>query len=554
MMKEQHLRHKSLNYNRKNRRKAVRTLLQFIILIFVGFLLVRAFFDLKSYEAGDKSTWTNHDGFIAISYFGVGRSGTEDLVARRKLDEQLKLLKEHGYVTISQQDVLDFYEKNKPLPDKALFLAFEDGRNDSALFAQPILENYNFKATMLTYANKMGSREGKFLQPKDLLKMQQKGFWELGTNGYRLTYINIVDKDGKFIGNKDHNTVETLKQAQYYTHYLMDFLRDDLGLPIENKHEMEARIAEDYRLMEETYKKTLGFVPTTYMIMHANALGSGMNKLVADVNEQNIERLFQLHFNREGNLLNRAGDNTFDLTRVQPAPYWQINHLLMKLRKDTGDAVHFVQGDPKKAELWSEQSGAAEYEGNQIALTSLPGDKGKIQLKDSESFGNIHLQTTLAGHASGQQSVYLREDKQDNAYIRILVRNNEIIVEQKKAGEQVERLLQYPFERDVLDEQQLKVSLQERALSVSLNNVELLHNEPIRVIGNGGISLEAEANPLSKDDIYDGVFRDLSISKLSDTGELEEALFSNKYRGLELIKVKLVDSYHKVIDWAIETF
>src|SRR5690606_37928133 len=132
-------------------------------------------------------------GFIAVSYSGVARTGTDDLIAKKQLKEQLRVLREHGYVTISQQDILDYYTKGTSLPQKALFLSFEDGRNDSALFAQPYLEGNNFKATMLTYANKMGASEAKVLQPKQLLKMSKKGFWEIGSNGYRLTYINILD-------------------------------------------------------------------------------------------------------------------------------------------------------------------------------------------------------------------------------------------------------------------------------------------------------------------------------------------------------------------------
>ena len=66
------------------------------------------------------------------------------------------------------------------MPDKALYLSFEDGRNESALFAQPPLEKYNYKATFLSYADKMGNSERKFLQPKDMLKMTRTGYWELG--------------------------------------------------------------------------------------------------------------------------------------------------------------------------------------------------------------------------------------------------------------------------------------------------------------------------------------------------------------------------------------
>nr|WP_236841186.1 polysaccharide deacetylase family protein [Brevibacillus formosus] len=156
---------------------------------------------------------------------------------------------------------MDFYKKKKPLPDKALFLAFEDGRNDSSLFAQPLLEKYNFKATALSYGNKMGNSENKFLQPEDMKKMMENGFWELGSNGYRLTYINVFDDQGNLIGVKDENELTNKTKVGYYNHYLMDFIRDSNMIPMEDRSKMEARINEDYKLMNDTYMDQLGFVP-----------------------------------------------------------------------------------------------------------------------------------------------------------------------------------------------------------------------------------------------------------------------------------------------------
>ncbi|GJM80231.1 hypothetical protein HMSSN139_27270 [Paenibacillus sp. HMSSN-139] len=70
-----------LNVRRKNRRKRIRVFLQAAILLILGTLLYHAVFDVKTYEAPDKSAWNQKRGFIALSYFGVGRNGTAKLVA-----------------------------------------------------------------------------------------------------------------------------------------------------------------------------------------------------------------------------------------------------------------------------------------------------------------------------------------------------------------------------------------------------------------------------------------------------------------------------------------
>jgi len=334
----------ALDSRKKNRNKTIKTIVQASILLLVAYALFHALVDVEQYNEPNKAEWTSDRGFIAVSYFGVSRSGAPKLIAKKQLDKQLKALKDQGYVAVSQQDVLDYYEKGAKLPDKALFLSFEDGRNDSALFAQPLLEKNNFKATFLSYANKMGNSDRKFLQPGDMLKMTKNGYWELGSNGYRLSYINIFDSEGRFVGMKDENELRNKMKIDYYNHYLMDFLRDENMIPTEDRSEMEKRISTDYDLMEQIYEDRLGFVPNVYMIMHANALNQGMNRLVSDANNENIRRLFKMHFNRDGFALNGTKDNVYDLTRVQPQPYWYTNHLLMKIGDDTEETMAFLPG------------------------------------------------------------------------------------------------------------------------------------------------------------------------------------------------------------------
>ena len=49
---------------------------------------------------------------------------------------------------------------------------FEDGRRDTMLFSEKILEKYNYKATILSYADKFAEKDPKFLSAKDLKKLQ----------------------------------------------------------------------------------------------------------------------------------------------------------------------------------------------------------------------------------------------------------------------------------------------------------------------------------------------------------------------------------------------
>ncbi|MBQ1462156.1 MAG: hypothetical protein IIZ16_09055, partial [Selenomonas sp.] len=157
---------------RKNRRKRLRVVAEIIVLAFLAFGIYNLFYTLKTYQpydhsavaAGDKDT-----GFVALSYFGVDHIGdTSTIIGQKQLYKHLQELKRQGFVTITQQDIKDYYQLNKPLPEKSLYLMFEDGRRDTAIFAQPILEDLNYKATIMSYGENVESMDLKFLKPSEL--------------------------------------------------------------------------------------------------------------------------------------------------------------------------------------------------------------------------------------------------------------------------------------------------------------------------------------------------------------------------------------------------
>lgn len=578
----------ALNVQRKNRRKIIKVTAQVVVLAVVAVLLANAIFDFRTYKEPDRAAWRQDQGFIALSYFGVGRTGTSKLVSKSQLDAQLKALYEQGYTTISQQDIIDYYRNGKKLPDKALYLSFEDGRNDSALFAQPLLEKYNYKATFLSYADKMGNSERKFLQPKDMLKMTRTGYWELGTNGNRLTYINIFDSEGRYIGVKDEGELTSKSNVEYYNHYLMDFIRDENMIPLENRAEMEERIQADYEAMNKVYTESLGYVPGTYMIMHANALGSGMNQLVADANTEQIEQLFGMNFNREGMAFNSQDSDLYNLTRVQPAPYWSTNHLLMKLHKDQGQSMQFVRGDKQQADKWELLGGAVEFSDNRFVVTSPPSQAGTVYLKGSEET-DVTVSAKALGNVVGRQSIYVRYDRTKGSYVRLLLENNNVVVEQKRAGQAPEELFTYSLpkvewgeedlqfdkasvytkeqtqagDRDdeneypvnILGNRSLEISVKGHSVSVSVDQQLILDQQPVDVsIGAGGVAFESQYHEQNeKDDIYDAIFEDVTITSESAGGD-RKLLFTNKPSGLTGVLTGVQRSLNRAVDWAVETF
>lgn len=439
-------------YRRKNAWKVIRTLLQVLVCLAVVLVLVRLLFFSSYYDPADQQNYAeasryeltasgqgkNSDsGFICISYNGLVIEDELDsmIVSQRAFNEQMAALHASGYVTISQQDVLDYYLNGKQLPEKALLILFEDGIYNTTLLAQSTLERYNYMATACTYADSLADSHNRYMTARNMKKLLENSYWELGSNGYRLAYINVYDRYGNYFGHLNTNEYVLIHEylVRDYNHYLMDFLRDEDRLREESIDEMKARIEYDYQQMSELYKAELGYVPQLYVLMHANTGMFGNDPMVSNENRDQITRTFAMNFNRQGSCFNDLNASVYDLTRLQSRQYFSTNHLLMRIWDDTGHDVAFVVGDEKEADKWYIDEGVAEFAGNKIILTSEPYAEGAMTLKEL-LLDDLDMTVTLQGNKVGIQSVYLRTDRERSTGVQVSLENYELVVRDLSAG------------------------------------------------------------------------------------------------------------------------
>ncbi|MEK4172112.1 polysaccharide deacetylase family protein [Lysinibacillus sp. FSL L8-0312] len=572
---------------KKNRRKIIRSIVQLIIVVLLAVILIKAVF-LTEKRTAETVPLNNKEGFIALSYFGVSRNDSPKYVSKKNLEEQLTLLEKQGYQTITQQDILDFYQKDKPLPEKALYLSFEDGRTDSSIFAQNIMEKLNYKATMFTYANKMDTRDNKFLKPKDLKLMERSGYWELGSNGYRLTYINIFNDKGQSLGVIDENNVPNKTTIEYYNHYLMDFIRNQYMIPSETRLEMEKRIRKDYTLMEEIYQQEFGEVPKAYAIMHANSLYNNMDPLVQHVNDKEIKDKFRMHFNLELGAYNDREADLYNLNRLQVSPYWSTNHVMMKIRQASKQNVEFKIGDLSLAQKWDVMNGAAEFENNEVTLTSAPSSEGRILFKEALP-ENYQAHFTFKGNVVGQQAFYINYDEKTNSYLRVALVDNEIVISEKLPGAGIVEKQRFQLNEIKWNEEEYAFnkatvySYQDTQNGSRINDKEYPRNltkkrvfnitvnkDKIEIDVDNVLSGTVQINPLLQgsqigfgalyskkdtsheqyaDDIYDTLIEDILITDSKD-----QTIFTNQYTNFEKVKHKTITMFNHVVDFFIETF
>ena len=435
---------------KKNRRKKKRVILQMMVLAAIAVAFYLTLFTVGKYKPYEPSAinMAQDKGFIALSYFGVDRVGVQPLISEERLSEHLEALQKQGYVTITQKDIMDFYKDGKPLPARALFLMFEDGRRDTAIFSTSQIEKYNYKATMATYPENFAKKDTKFLKPRELKSLVDTSFWELGTNGYRLSFINVFDRYNNYLG--ELTPLEYAMIAPYlgrrYNHYLMDYIRDEHGVPKESYEMMKKRIEYDYQKLRDEYQDGLGTVPQLHVLMHANTGSFGNNDRVSAINEKWIKDLFTINFNREGYALNDRKSSIYDLTRMQPQAYWYPNHLLMRIKYDINEDIVFNRGDEARYSLWDVREGAAEFQPEKIILTSLPEKRGLMYLQKSEEFKNLNVALRLTGNKLGMQKIYLRADQKLARYVGVSINNNMLFVSEK-TNNGVKELLKLDLDR-----------------------------------------------------------------------------------------------------------
>ncbi|MEC1176948.1 polysaccharide deacetylase family protein [Metasolibacillus meyeri] len=575
----------ALNQKSKERKKVIRTVIQAVIVAFLAIILIRAVFLLNKFEETALAT-SNEAGFIALSYFGVSRGESPKYVSKAELEKQLTLLAKQGYTTISQQDIIDFYEEGKPLPEKALYLSFEDGRTDSSIFSQKILEKLNYRATMYTYANKMDTKDTKFLKPNHLKLMENSGYWELGSNGYRLTYINVFNDEGQSLGVIDENDVPDKMMIEYYNHYLMDFIRDEYMIPTETRAELEKRITEDYEFMRDIYTESLGEVPKAYAIMHANALYNNMDALVEKVNDKQIKELYKMHFNLERDAYNEADADIYNLSRLQVSPYWPTNHLMMKIQQSSKQRVEFAIGDKELAKEWTLANGAAEFLNNELILTSEPSAQATLFLKQKLPTA-YQLEFDFYGNVVGEQSLYVKAA--DESYMRIMLKDNEVVILENQLNQKEAELERHTLEEiewsgedyafnkatvysyydtqqgSRIDEEEYPRNLKNRrhfALQVGTNELHLtVDKELTTTIAMNDVSQGAQigfgaayskkdtAHEQYMDDIYDTIVENIKI-----TDEADEVIFSNQYTEIAKVEHNMSTWFNGLVDFFIENF
>lgn len=152
---------------------------------------------------------------LVLNYHMVNSMFISLAVEPSDFDWQMKYLVDHGYHSITPDELYDFLAGRGTLPDRPVLITFDDGYEDNYTNAYPILKKYNLKATIFIVTGFVSKRKG-YLTWDQLREMEKNG---ITAQSHTVTHAPLPDLPDDRIREE---LVESKRQAE-----------EELGHPIE---------------------------------------------------------------------------------------------------------------------------------------------------------------------------------------------------------------------------------------------------------------------------------------------------------------------------------
>ena len=113
------------------------------------------------------------------------------IVRPQNFEQQLAYLKDNGFTPLLLRDLPEYFSGQKVLPEKPVFLTFDDGLRSQFEVAAPILERVGFPATFFIFTNPI-SRSENYLTWDQLRTLVAAGN-DVGTHGHYHLFWDRID-------------------------------------------------------------------------------------------------------------------------------------------------------------------------------------------------------------------------------------------------------------------------------------------------------------------------------------------------------------------------
>lgn len=163
------------------------------------------------------------------------------IVPQNAFEEDLKYIKSHGYTTILVQDLIDYTENKKDLPDKPILLTFDDGAFNNYLYAFPLAKKYEAKFVFSPIAKEAE----RYTTTHDENPTYSHANWGKISEMSKSGLVEIQNHTYNMHSNKKSRIGCTKKRS-------------------ESNEEYKQKLSEDIKKSQELISKNTGFTPTAF--------------------------------------------------------------------------------------------------------------------------------------------------------------------------------------------------------------------------------------------------------------------------------------------------
>ena len=152
---------------------------------------------------------------LVLNYHKIDNKHHSLSVLPEDFESQLKYLSEHGYHSISPDELFEGLAGTGTLPENPVLITFDDGYKDNYTTAFPLLKKYGFKATIFAVTSFLGQKSQYFTWDQ-AREMEKEG---ISIQSHTATHRSMTDLSDEQLRAE---LVESKKKAE-----------EELGHPVE---------------------------------------------------------------------------------------------------------------------------------------------------------------------------------------------------------------------------------------------------------------------------------------------------------------------------------
>jgi peptidoglycan/xylan/chitin deacetylase (PgdA/CDA1 family) len=150
---------------------------------------------------------------LLYHHIGISLTDSQYYILANKFEEQMRLLRDWGYTTISSELLVKAIKEGADLPPRPVLITFDDGNLDTYMTAFPIMQKYDFTGVVYIVGHYMGAPE--FMNADQIKDLARAG-WEVGSHSMSHLDLNSL----------------SLEQQRFEIFDSRSYLENELGLPV----------------------------------------------------------------------------------------------------------------------------------------------------------------------------------------------------------------------------------------------------------------------------------------------------------------------------------